>query len=434
MSSRDGLVAAAAGPIGGSLLLVLLSGVLLWLALRPVTTLARAANRLAGGLEVDVPYLGRRDEVGVIARALEGWRTTAASQRLIWQHSPIAMLIFGADFAIQGVSPGQLAMFRSDPRRLTDREFMATAVANATHPDYRQATTRMYARLLSGKSDTETMEKRYLRNDGTGFWGRCVVSLIRSADGAPDHFVSMVEDVSERRDKVEQAARVQRDLLPEGAPEVEGYELAGMCLPSREMGGDFYDWQRRGPATLTLTLGDVMGKDMPAALLMATVAAALRASVAQGSAAGAVRLAAESVQRDLERSGAFVTLFHGWLEALTGRLRYVDAGHGLLAVVGRGGVRLPARSRSLPLGVMAGERYGESELTLERGETLVVYSDGVLDVHPELEGRPEAVGELLRGAESAGEMAERLVTGPGTAADDVTVLVVSRSTGHHGRP
>jgi len=397
-----------------------LTAALLWVTLRPISRLAVVASGQAGAGLPSVPYTDRPTQVGALARAISRWSSAETSRRVMFETTPVGVFIMRPDLVVVDANPAILALVG------VNRDQASPVVFDAfVHRDDVESCRAVLA-ALAASGDHVKVEVRFVRGDGSVFWGSVTVAVVRRPDGAPSQYVGMLTDVSEHREKVEQAARVQRDLLPEGAPEVEGYELAGMCLPSREMGGDFYDWQRRGPATLTLTLGDVMGKDMPAALLMATVAAALRASVAQGSAAGAVRLAAESVQRDLERSGAFVTLFHGWLEALTGRLRYVDAGHGLLAVVGRGGVRLPARSRSLPLGVMAGERYGESELTLERGETLVVYSDGVLDVHPELEGRPEAVGKLLWGAESAGEMAERLVTGPGTATDDVTVLVVWR--------
>jgi serine phosphatase RsbU (regulator of sigma subunit) len=192
------------------------------------------------------------------------------------------------------------------------------------------------------------------------------------------------------------------------------------------MGGDFFDWQSQEPGGLTLTLGDVMGKDMPAAFLMATVCVAMRTSAALPTVGEAVRSVAASTGRDLDRAGAFVTLFHGRLDLGSGLLSYVDAGHGLMVVVGEGGVRRLPRGRSLPLGVLEGQPYEELSARLEPGETLVVFSDGVLDVHPGLEERMERVGELLAGAGSAQEMAERLASGPGVVADDVTVVVLRR--------
>ena len=97
-----------------------------------------------------------------------------------------------------------------------------------------------------------------------------------------------------------------------------------------------------------------------------------------------------------------------------------------MVVLGEDGVRRLPRGRSLPLGILEGQPYEELSATLEPGDTLVVFSDGVLDVHPGLEGRLETVGELLAGTGSAQEMAERLASGPGAVADDVTVVVLRR--------
>jgi PAS domain S-box-containing protein len=418
--------AEVAAPIVGSVPLLVLGSLILWLALRPVRRLARTANRLAGGLDPDVPYAGRGHEMGKIARALVGWRRAAASQRLIWRHSPVAMLVFGADLTLRQVNPAQLAMFRSDPGRFNDRDYMASIVSRATHPDDARATARMYRRLMAGDSDTERLEKRYIRSDDTVFWGDLILTVVRDEEGRPDHYVAMIKDVTERREELEQAASVQRDLLPEAAPDLEGYDLSGLCRPSRETCGDFYDWQLQEPGGLVVTLGDVMGKDMPAALLMVTVALALRTGAGHATPAEAVRSVAAVMAPDLARAGAFVTLFHGRLDPASGVLTYVDAGHGLAVVVGAAAARLLPRATSLPLGVLEGQEYEEQTVRLEIGEALVLFSDGVLDVHPELETRLEAVAELLAGARSAGEMAERLVTGPGAAADDVTVVVLVR--------
>jgi PAS domain S-box-containing protein len=421
-----GAVAGTIGPTGGSAALVALGSALLWLALGPVRRLARAANRLAGGLEPEIPYAGRRDAVGAIAGALVRGRGAMATRRIIWQHSPVAMLVFGADLVLRQVNPAELVMFRADPVRFTDREYMATIVSTVTHPDDLKATARMYRRLFSGQSETERLEKRYVRHDGSVFWGNCTLTLIRDDAGTPDQFVCIIEDVSQRRERLERAARVQSDLLPSRPPALDGYELAGFCRPSPEMGGDFYDWQRREPGILTLTLGDVMGRGMPAALLMAMVRIALRIGAAQGTAEEAVGSLVAATGRHLDRAGAFVRLFHAAVDLRTGQLTYVDAGHGLAVVVGEHDARPLAGVRSLPVGVMEGETYAESSLRLAPGETLVVFSDEVLDVHPGLEGRLAGVHDLLAGAGSAQEMAERLASGPGAPDDDVTAVVLRR--------
>jgi serine phosphatase RsbU (regulator of sigma subunit) len=146
-------------------------------------------------------------------------------------------------------------------------------------------------------------------------------------------------------------ARVQADLLPREAPALEGYDIAARCLPARDVGGDFYDWQPTAAGGITFTLGDVMGKGMPAALLMATVRAALRPIARNAFPADAVAAAGAALDDDLTRAGSFVTLFHARLDPTSGRVDYVDAGHGY-AVVRRAGGEIEALGpRGLPLGL-----------------------------------------------------------------------------------
>jgi serine phosphatase RsbU (regulator of sigma subunit) len=194
------------------------------------------------------------------------------------------------------------------------------------------------------------------------------------------------------------------------------------------VGGDFYDWYQPDPGTLVLTLADVMGKGMPAAILMATMRIALRSSDWLPTVGEVVDLVAESTVRDLDKAESFTTLFHARLDLATGRVTYVDGGHGLLVVVGPDGAVRPPRSDSLPLGVMAGQCYTELSLSLRPGDALLVFSDGVLDVHPDLEQDLEGTAAaLLAGAETAQEMAERLATNPESRVmDDVTVVALRR--------
>ncbi|BBL79996.1 hypothetical protein RxyAA322_18500 [Rubrobacter xylanophilus] len=229
--------------------------------------------------------------------------------------------------------------------------------------------------------------------------------------------------------ELSRAARVQAELLPVGAPELAGFELEARCIPAREIGGDFYGWLRPDPRTLTLTLGDVMGKGMPAALLMATARAVLRALSRQNPPERALNLAARALEDDLLRSGSFVTLFHAQLDLPSGTLSYVDAGHGHAFVRRADGStgRLPGGG--VPLGTVPGYAYREGTLRLGRGDTLVVYSDGLAEARP---GSLLAAGELsesLAGASGAREMLERLVRIADTGqplSDDLTVLVLHR--------
>lgn len=221
------------------------------------------------------------------------------------------------------------------------------------------------------------------------------------------------------------AADVQARLLPRSYPKIPGFEVVARCLPAKQVGGDFYDWQEVGPALWSLTLGDVMGKGMAAAMLMATVRASIRA-VAHNRPAEALRLAGKALLPDLENSECFVTLFHAQLNAAENRLAFVDCGHGLVFVRRANGAVKGLAPRGLPLGVPGQKRYREGSVNIAVGDTLVLYSDGLIDARPELELNNHLLARQLRGATSAREMLERLIELPGVEGplpDDMTVLV-----------
>ena len=179
------------------------------------------------------------------------------------------------------------------------------------------------------------------------------------------------EKAGAARRELARAAAVQSELLPTEHPPLSGFEIGARCLPARAVGGDFYDWQQLPTGMLSLTVGDVMGKGMSAALLMATVRAVIRAMVSQHGPADAVQHTASSLDGDLARSGSFVTLFHAQLNVMTAELRYVDAGHGQVFLRRANGRSSRSCRGALPLGVLSNERYREGSVTLEPGDLLV---------------------------------------------------------------
>jgi serine phosphatase RsbU (regulator of sigma subunit) len=193
------------------------------------------------------------------------------------------------------------------------------------------------------------------------------------------------------------------------------------------VGGDFYDWEEFSPGLVSLTLGDVMGNGIAAAILMATVRATIRAVAQSHRPAEALQLAQCALQYDLEDSDSFVTLFHARLDVASRRLTFVDCGHGHVFLRRRDGAVQKLHPRGLPLGVSPEETYQEGSLTFERGDILVVYSDGLVDAQPELELDHGVLAAQLHRAASAHEMVERLLALPmleGPPPDDLTVLVV----------
>jgi sigma-B regulation protein RsbU (phosphoserine phosphatase) len=222
------------------------------------------------------------------------------------------------------------------------------------------------------------------------------------------------------------AAQIQEKLLPHSYPVIPGFDIAARCLPAKQVGGDFFDWQEISPGVLSLTLGDVMGKGIAAAILMATVRAAVRSVTQHNRPANALKMAEKAVLPDLENSESFVTLFHGRLNAAEHKLTFVDCGHGYAFIRRRNGEVDSLGPRGLPLGVPGQKIYQEGKIHFRKDDILVIYSDGLLDARPELEMNNRTLAGHLSGQASAAEMVDRLIgltEMQGPRPDDITVLV-----------
>lgn len=222
------------------------------------------------------------------------------------------------------------------------------------------------------------------------------------------------------------AAEVQAQLLPRNYPLIPGFDVAARCLPAKQVGGDFFDWQEVCPGLWSLTLGDVMGKGLAAAMLMATVRASIRSVTQHNRPAKALQLAEYALLPDLDNSESFVTLFHGQLHAQRRTLTFVDCGHGFVFLRRRNGTVEELSPRGLPLGVPGQKSHQEGTTQLETGDTLVVFSDGLIDARPDLALTNLDLAMRLKDEMSAQDMVACLVgltDQNEPLPDDVTVLV-----------
>jgi sigma-B regulation protein RsbU (phosphoserine phosphatase) len=200
------------------------------------------------------------------------------------------------------------------------------------------------------------------------------------------------EEALERRRLEEELAvarRIQASLLPSEVPRAPGLEIGAMTRPCLEVGGDFYDLLDFGDAGLGLAVGDVSGKGVPAALLLSSLQATLRAEAGPEDAPDpVVRKINARLCSDMQ-PGSFASLLYGRLDPAARTFRYVNAGHPAGLVVARdGSIRRLDRGGML-LGVQARADYECGVEVFAPGETLVLYSDGVTDV---LNGAEEEYG------------------------------------------
>ncbi|MBN2517047.1 MAG: SpoIIE family protein phosphatase [Deltaproteobacteria bacterium] len=188
------------------------------------------------------------------------------------------------------------------------------------------------------------------------------------------------------RKELEIASGIQKNILPTTAPDIEGVELAAINIPAREVGGDFYDYVPVDKDHWGLTIADVSGKGMPAAIFMGLSRTIVRASATGNlSAENAIKHANELICRD-SRSGMFVTLFYAILDSQTKNLTYINAGHNppFLFREGSSGI-LVLEASGIPLGVTEDIDIEEQGIHLESGDFLVLYTDGVTEAMNEKE-------------------------------------------------
>jgi phosphoserine phosphatase RsbU/P len=234
--------------------------------------------------------------------------------------------------------------------------------------------------------------------------------------------------LDERADQMRRAVDLQVGMLPASPLKEDGFELAAHFTAAKEISGDFYDWYRRDTGHVILTLGDVMGKGLPAALMMATARAALRGSAGISKLDAGIKLASDVMSAALEVNHAYVTAFHAVFEPASGTLQYVDAGHGHARLLRgtTGQETLPLRSA--PIGIFPDSIFAVGTVTLNPGDTLVVFSDGLLDLRPDLATKDVLLPYEARRAGSAQELVDILAQGSKSRDlfDDVTVLALKR--------
>ncbi len=227
------------------------------------------------------------------------------------------------------------------------------------------------------------------------------------------------------------AAKVQAALLPARPLRLPGWEVAGTCLPALAVGGDFYDYGVAN-GVLHVGVGDVMGKGTGAALVGAGVRAALRATHAAvvsgvdlGTSATEV---ARGLAQDLERSGSFASLVEAAIDLADGRVRFVDAGLGLMLVVRANGSVERHVGHDRPFGVMPDDEWSERRTSLHPGDRLLVFTDGLLDLLDDPLRWWEPLGRLVAEHDSPERLLAAIadLTDGRTPIDDVTALVVHR--------
>jgi len=237
--------------------------------------------------------------------------------------------------------------------------------------------------------------------------------------------------------QLEQAAEIQRGLLPVQAPSVPGVDLAGYNAACHTVGGDYYDFLPYPDGRVGLLVGDVAGKGMPAALLMSSLQARVQVLFDDPTDLAALVTRLNRIISSNCPSNRFITFFIGVLEPKTGELKYVNAGHNPPIVAHADGSVEKLEGTGLILGILPMATYQQGICRLDPGDAVLLFSDGVTEaVRPNADEEfgEERLAQVLAGlrdqsADSIITCVNQMVeefTGGAPPADDITLVVAKR--------
>ena len=378
-----------------------------------------------------------------------------------------------------------------DMVRLRERAIEAAsvgiAIADARHPEYPTIYVNSALERITGYSEEEMLGKslRFLqgqgtdesdqelirkalhsghrcevviknyRKDGSGYWSELVLSPVSDEKGCLTHYIGIIADVSERRraeheqNELAIARQIQMSLLPKRPLRLPDIEVAGLCIPAAQVGGDYYDVIRHGDC-VDLVVADVSGHSVGAALLMAEMRSSLKAELRRSrpdrdSTAQLLAALNDVLFQDLDGADLFITLFYMRYHRVTRQLRFASAGHNppLLLRHAESQCQL-LDADGMILGVSREVRFEEKAITLEPLDRILFYTDGAPEAQSE-EGDffgTERLAEAfvaLRDCSSETTLQKlleklRVFRGGGFFQDDITLAALALMESSEGPP
>jgi serine phosphatase RsbU (regulator of sigma subunit) len=193
------------------------------------------------------------------------------------------------------------------------------------------------------------------------------------------HYVEALREIHRMEQDLLAARRIQHSMLPRKIPEVAGVALGTIYIPCLAVGGDLYDALTLDNGHVAFSLGDISGKGLTAAMMMANLQSLLRAEARRGSAPFEALTTMNEVFHDISDATKFATFFYGVLNPLDGQLRFSSAGHDPMIVMHEDGELADVPLGGAPLGMMSGMQFPDHVLALQPGDLCLVYSDGITE-------------------------------------------------------
>ncbi|MBN1997217.1 SpoIIE family protein phosphatase [candidate division KSB1 bacterium] len=242
------------------------------------------------------------------------------------------------------------------------------------------------------------------------------------------------EDLIRVEEELRLACEIQTGLLPKSTPELKGYDVTGISLPARIVGGDYFDYILIDEFHYAFCLGDISGKGLPAAVLMANLQATIKGLVMSDPQPDRCLARANTILFRNTSPNRFATMFYGVLNLKTNQILYSNAGHNRPILVSSSGHITELQSAGLALGFLENTPYSTDLARLDKGDSLVIYSDGVTEaMNPdEEEYGEERLYQLIQSVydEPARNIQDKLIESVKTftqghpQSDDITLVVI----------
>ncbi|MCE5213325.1 MAG: SpoIIE family protein phosphatase [Methanobacterium sp.] len=199
------------------------------------------------------------------------------------------------------------------------------------------------------------------------------------------------DELTRKKYELEIAHEIQDSFLPHEMPHLKGYDIYAINIPAKEVGGDFYDFIPLSEGKIGITIADVSGKSVPAALFMAVSRTVLRAKATSNCHPSQVIKEANELITSDSKKGMFVTLFYAILDLKNKTMNYVNAGHNPpVMFIRKMGDLECLKTKGIALGAIDTMEPEEKEIKLEKGDVIVFYTDGVTEA---INDKEELFGE-----------------------------------------
>jgi len=238
-------------------------------------------------------------------------------------------------------------------------------------------------------------------------------------------------------EELQLARNIQKSLLPSRIPDIPGYDISAVNIPSREVGGDYYDVIELSDHEWGIAVGDVVGKGAGAALLMASLQASLRAISGEFNVQKIMERINNLIYKNTDMD-KYITFFYGVLDTRQNRFTYCNAGHNYPLLVRPSGETECLSAGGIVLGMMPGMVYQSGCVSLNAGDRIVLYTDGVTEAKNKDDvefGEERLAALVLRNAAlSSDSLLESIVydvnwfSSDLDQRDDITLVIFKRST------